>query len=199
MFFQILYYFKEDSSNNATIDVDDTNTTDDSGMQRIQISNLPPSMKFNQVKMFIEKKLSHKSVKKLRYKRDSAYMSFDNEVEAQKAVNLLDGYTMKGHILRAKFALPEPRKGIEPRVCYLFYLKSKFLQISTTKNDNNSLLSQKSARDIVTPLWNMLYDEQIQLKQCNAEQNLRKIYREFQRAGIARQGVDTKVVLQTVS
>lgn len=104
----------EDASLSTTADADVDNDDDE---QRIQLSNLPSNMSFKQMKMFIEKKFAQKSVKKLRHIRDVAYMSFDSTAEAMKAIETLDGYTMKGRVLRAKLAPREPKKGIECRVC----------------------------------------------------------------------------------
>ena len=81
---------------------------------------------------------------------DYAYVTFENAEDAQKAIKLLDGYDYKKYVFTAHLAATEVKN----------------LRAPTTKNTEPA--EQKTARESVTPLAEMEYEKQLELKQQNS-------------------------------
>lgn len=88
--------------------------------------------------------------KKVRHMSDYAYVTFETPEDAQKAIPLIDGHEIKKFILSAKLAEREV----------------KDLRPAKTENTEPTVL--KTARESVTPLAEMSYEQQLELKQNNS-------------------------------
>ncbi|EJW78201.1 hypothetical protein WUBG_10892, partial [Wuchereria bancrofti] len=109
---------------------------------RVQIRNIPPYLKYKQVKELLSKQLSKFVVKNIRHTGIAVFFSVSSPNEADAAVQIFDGFKMKGRILQAKIAQPEQ-------------LKAKPLINDQIK---------RTARERVTPLADIPYSEQLEIK-----------------------------------
>uniref|UniRef100_A0A914VGM5 RRM domain-containing protein n=1 Tax=Plectus sambesii TaxID=2011161 RepID=A0A914VGM5_9BILA len=134
---------------------------------RVQLQNLSPYISHKQLRNMLLKKLdmTPKNLKKIRLMRDTAYINFDTEESADNAVNVLNGLTLKSKQVIAKRigAAPSVRKPARTTV----HTQSK----GETEN--------KNARDTVTPLWNMPYEEQLKMKHNDAETLTSSLLKQF--------------------
>ncbi|KAM3717356.1 tRNA (uracil-5-)-methyltransferase [Dirofilaria immitis] len=117
-------------------------TVDKKSSSRVQIRNIPTYMKYKQVKELLSKLFGKFVVKNMRHTGISVFFSLSTPEEAVVAVQILDGFKIKGRALRARIAQPEQ-------------LKVKPLNSSHIKC---------TARERVTPLANKAYSEQLEIK-----------------------------------
>ncbi|VDO10188.1 unnamed protein product [Brugia timori] len=109
---------------------------------RVQIRNIPPYLKYKQVKELLSKQLNKSVVKNIRHTGITVFFSLPTPNEAAAAVQIFDGFKMKGRILQARIAQPEQ-------------LKAKPLSNDQIK---------RTARERVTPLADIPYSEQLEIK-----------------------------------
>ncbi|VDL63975.1 unnamed protein product [Nippostrongylus brasiliensis] len=112
-------------------------------MDRIHISNVPKYFGFKQFKKLLEKTLKGIPIGKVRQMKFDAYVSFKSPEDAQLAISKLDGLEVKKTILKAQLAVTQEKK-IVPM---------------TTQP-----LKPKNARESVTKLADVPYDEQLSQK-----------------------------------
>ncbi|VDK84684.1 unnamed protein product, partial [Litomosoides sigmodontis] len=115
---------------------------DKKSSSRVQIRNVPPYLKYKQVKELLSKHLNKFVVKNIRHAGTTVFFSLQTPEEADAAIQIFDGFKMKGRILRAKTAQPEQLKGKPP----------------------NSDQIKHTARERVTPLADKPYNEQLEIK-----------------------------------
>ncbi|VBB26525.1 unnamed protein product [Acanthocheilonema viteae] len=120
----------------------DIDEVDKKPSSRVQIRNMPPYLKYKQVKELLSKQLSKFVVKNIRHTGITVFFSLPTPEEAVAAVQIFDGFKIKGRILRAKIAQPEQ-------------LKVKPLNGDQIK---------RTARERVTPLADKPYSEQLEIK-----------------------------------
>ncbi|KHN74429.1 tRNA (uracil-5-)-methyltransferase -like protein A [Toxocara canis] len=118
---------------------------------RVQLQNLPRYMGHKQIKTFLAKNVGKSSLRKIRMFSDTVYFSLSSPEEAEKAVKSLNGFEMKGRIITAKISAPEPQKGKDVSKC------------------SCDTPSSRTAREIVTPLADVDYDEQLERKMSDAK------------------------------
>ncbi|CAJ0928795.1 unnamed protein product, partial [Mesorhabditis belari] len=118
---------------------------------RVQICNIPAFTTHKQLKQFLQKSLPDFELKKVRQMRDTAYVSFENAEEANKAILMINALVLKKNQLTARLAPTDLKKSTE---------KPK----STTDIVNPEQLRSKTARSIVTPLAELPYLEQLDKK-----------------------------------
>ncbi|EGT56982.1 hypothetical protein CAEBREN_10396 [Caenorhabditis brenneri] len=150
---------KEDAVEEKAIDQD-----------RVHIKNIPTFIGFKQFKKLLEKILGDVKSKKVRYMSDYAYVTLESPEDAQKAIKLLDGYEYKKFKFSAQLAATEI-KDLRPQV-----------------RENKEPVEQKTARESVTPLADMEYEKQLELKQQNSEKTMDKLHGQLNRNNIANIG-----------
>ncbi|KAK6108207.1 Methyltransferase domain family protein [Brugia pahangi] len=122
--------------------VTNAGAVDQKPSSRVQIRNIPPYLKYKQVKELLSKQLNKSVVKNIRHTGITVFFSLPTPNEAAAAVQIFDGFKMKGRILQARIAQPEQ-------------LKAKPLSNDQIK---------RTARERVTPLADIPYSEQLEIK-----------------------------------
>uniref|UniRef100_F1KXT9 tRNA (uracil(54)-C(5))-methyltransferase n=1 Tax=Ascaris suum TaxID=6253 RepID=F1KXT9_ASCSU len=133
---------------------------------RVQLQNLPRYMGHKQIKTFLAKHLHKSSLRKIRMFSDTVYFSLSSPEEARKAIDLLNGFELKGRKMTARICAPEPIKGRD---------------ISRSHSDTPV---SRSARDIVTPLADIDYNEQLERKMADAKRLATTLVRQMVSANV---------------
>uniref|UniRef100_A0A8C7FC52 tRNA (uracil(54)-C(5))-methyltransferase n=1 Tax=Oncorhynchus kisutch TaxID=8019 RepID=A0A8C7FC52_ONCKI len=118
---------------------------------KVEIQNLPKFIGFNDLKKFLEKHRLNPHKIKLFGKQTFAFVTFKNEEERDKAMKMVHGMQWKGRVLSVRLA--KPKAGSAP-------------------------LSIQIA-NVVTPLWNVPYEEQLRRKEQEVEGVLQRLAREI--------------------
>uniref|UniRef100_A0A1I7TYM5 tRNA (uracil(54)-C(5))-methyltransferase n=1 Tax=Caenorhabditis tropicalis TaxID=1561998 RepID=A0A1I7TYM5_9PELO len=139
-------------------------------LDRVHIKNLPKFIGVKQFKKLLEKILGDVKSKKIRYMSDYAYVTFESPEDSQKAILLLNGYEFK----KCKFT------------AHLATTEVKDLRPETRGNKESD--QPKTARESVTPLAEMKYEEQLELKQTTSEQTMDKLHGQLKYNSIANIG-----------
>uniref|UniRef100_A0A8D0EX98 tRNA (uracil(54)-C(5))-methyltransferase n=1 Tax=Strix occidentalis caurina TaxID=311401 RepID=A0A8D0EX98_STROC len=120
-----------------------------SEIYKVEIQNLPKYIGFNDVKKFLAKYGLNPHKIKLFGKQTFAFVTFKSEEERDKAMKVLHGVLWKSRHLSVRLAKPKA----DP--------------------------IRKQIADVVTPLWNMPYEEQLARKKQECEQVLQKLTKEI--------------------
>uniref|UniRef100_UPI00398F5245 tRNA (uracil-5-)-methyltransferase homolog A isoform X3 n=1 Tax=Pristiophorus japonicus TaxID=55135 RepID=UPI00398F5245 len=142
-----------------------------SEIYKIEIQNLPKFVSFSDLRKFLSRNslVPHKI--KLFGKRPFAFVTFKEEQERDRAMEVLQGQVWKNRNLRVRLAKPKA----DP-------IAKKRKQEETENDDHEQKravpaeglhrpLSEQIA-DVVTPLWNIPYEEQLKKKEQNVLQVL---------------------------
>ncbi|XP_043571360.1 tRNA (uracil-5-)-methyltransferase homolog A isoform X4 [Chiloscyllium plagiosum] len=142
-----------------------------SEIYKIEIQNLPKFVSFSDLRKFLSRNnlVPHKI--KLFGKRPFAFVTFKEEQERDRAMEVLQGQVWKNRNLHVRLAKPKADPIAKKR------------KQEGTENDNHEQkrtapvnvldrpLSEQIA-DVVTPLWNIPYEEQLKKKEQNVLQVL---------------------------
>eukprot|EP00061_Rhincodon_typus_P009240 g32585.t1 len=137
-----------------------------SEIYKIEIQNLPKYVSFSDLRKFLSRNslVPHKI--KLFGKRPFAFVTFKEEQERDRAMEVLQGQVWKNRNLHVRLAKPKADPIAKKR------------KQEGTENDNHERkrtapvdvldrpLSEQIA-DVVTPLWNIPYEEQLKKKEQN--------------------------------
>ncbi|CAI4223452.1 unnamed protein product [Auanema sp. JU1783] len=134
---------------------------------RIHITNLP-ILGFKQFKHFLSKNLEGLNPKKVRQLKGSAYVSLATPEEADKAIEVLNGFQIKRCTLVVKRALTEVRT----------------FNSGPSENGENGRekIVPKTALESVTPLHNIPYEEQLKKKHEASLDVVRKLVSQMRKA-----------------
>ncbi|VDK62516.1 unnamed protein product [Onchocerca ochengi] len=145
---------------------------------RVQIQNMPTYLKYKQVKELLSKQLGKFVVKNIRYTGITVFFSLPTPEEAAAAVQIFDGFKIKGRVLRAKIAQPEQ-------------LKVKPL---------NSDQIKCTARERVTPLADKSYSEQLEIKMNDVKRIAKNFIKEMTDAHVnGANKIDIESLIESVS
>ncbi|GMT10660.1 hypothetical protein PFISCL1PPCAC_3953 [Pristionchus fissidentatus] len=133
---------------------------------RVQIKNLPKFLGFKDFKKMLEKNLGVENVGKIRQMKDTAYVNVSNAEKAQEAIEKFNGMVVKKFTLECMIAEAAPKRGRD-------------LPKST------ETARVKTARESVTPLADMPYEEQLQMKTKECHRLARRMIQEFHIAHVA--------------
>ncbi|KAG2471047.1 tRNA (uracil-5-)-methyltransferase homolog A [Polypterus senegalus] len=151
-----------------------------SEIYKVEIQNLPKFIGFNDLKKFLGKHGVNPHKIKLFGKQTFAFVTFRNVEERDKAMKAVHGMMWKGRALNVRLAKPKvdpflrKRKlegGIEEGSPV-----SKKLVVSDGQQEGPP---SRQIADVVTPLWNVAYEEQLKLKQQEVEGVLQKLTKEI--------------------
>lgn len=136
-----------------------------SEIYKVEIRNLPKFIGFNDLKKFLAKHGLNPHKIKLFGRQTFAFVTFKNEEERDKAMKMVHGMQWKGQVLSVRLAKPkadpilrkrrhqeEQGAGGQP--------PSK----RTEAGEEEEPLSVQLA-NVVTPLWNVPYEEQLRRKE----------------------------------
>ncbi|KAI4486330.1 hypothetical protein M0802_012349 [Mischocyttarus mexicanus] len=150
---------KEKNDNNPYAYLERENFT--SEKFKVEVRGLPKYYGIGEFKKLLNEKLDLKTCKVKSPKRPSGwlYVSFRSEECRQRAISTLNGILWKNCKLSAQIAKPAP----DP------FIKRKLEENKTNKKLKTDIDPNMSAMDRVklttTPLWNMPYPNQLELKQ----------------------------------
>uniref|UniRef100_A0A8C0EIG7 tRNA (uracil(54)-C(5))-methyltransferase n=1 Tax=Bubo bubo TaxID=30461 RepID=A0A8C0EIG7_BUBBB len=130
-----------------------------SEIYKVEIQNLPKYIGFNDVKKFLAKYGLNPHKIKLFGKQTFAFVTFKSEEERDKAMKVLHGVLWKSRHLSVRLAKPKA----DP----------------IAKKRKKEEETDKQIADVVTPLWNMPYEEQLARKKQECEQVLQKLTKEI--------------------
>ncbi|XP_063000230.1 tRNA (uracil-5-)-methyltransferase homolog A [Elgaria multicarinata webbii] len=153
-----------------------------SEIYKVEIQNLPKYIGFNEVKKFLAKYGLNPHKIKLLEKQTFAFVTFKSEEERDKAMKVLHGVRWKKQNLSVRLAKPKAdpivkkRKGEGEEAKEQAAAAAKCPALS--KDSKEDPLSKQIA-DVVTPLWNTSYEEQLAKKKQECEHVLFKLTREI--------------------
>uniref|UniRef100_A0A6Q2Z0N3 tRNA (uracil(54)-C(5))-methyltransferase n=1 Tax=Esox lucius TaxID=8010 RepID=A0A6Q2Z0N3_ESOLU len=130
---------------------------------KVEIQNLPKFIGFNDLKKFLEKHRLNPHKIKLFGKQTFAFVTFKNEEERDKAMKMVHGMQWKGRVLSVRLAKPKADPILRKR--------------GRDEEDEEPLSVQIA--NVVTPLWNVPYEEQLRRKEQEVEGVLQRLAREI--------------------
>ncbi|KAJ8415391.1 hypothetical protein AAFF_G00423710 [Aldrovandia affinis] len=152
---------------------------------KVEIQNLPKFVGFNDLKKFLGKHGLNPHKIKLFKRQTFAFVTFKSEEERDKAMKAVHGMLWKGRVLSVRLAKPkadpilrkrrqEEAEGGQPaskRPADPHGLEGK-------EEESEESLSKQIA-DVVTPLWEVPYEEQLRRKEQEVEAVLHRLAREI--------------------
>ncbi|NXA51917.1 TRM2A methyltransferase, partial [Nothocercus julius] len=150
-----------------------------SEIYKVEIQNLPKYIGFNDVKKFLAKYGLSPHKIKLFGKQTFAFVTFKSEEERDRAMAVLHGALWKSRHLSVRLAKPKAdpiakKRKKEEEETEVREAK----QPAPPKAGAEEPLSKRIA-DVVTPLWNVAYEEQLARKKRECEQVLQKLTKEI--------------------
>ncbi|XP_030073598.1 tRNA (uracil-5-)-methyltransferase homolog A [Microcaecilia unicolor] len=146
---------------------------------KVEIQNLPKYIGFNDVKKFLAKYGLNPHKVKLFGKQTFAFVTFKSEEERDKAMKVLHGVMWKNRNLSVRLAKPKADPIVKKR-------KNEGNDMDQTELKRPALARgceeeplSKQIADVVTPLWNSSYEEQLMMKEQECEQVLQKLTKEI--------------------
>ncbi|NXP33030.1 TRM2A methyltransferase, partial [Leiothrix lutea] len=146
-----------------------------SEIYKVEIQNLPKYIGFNDVKKFLAKYGLNPHKIKLFGKQTFAFVTFKSEEERDKAMRVLHGALWKSRHLSVRLAKPKADPIAKKRK------QEEDSEQGEAKRPapcGEEPLSKRIA-DVVTPLWNVPYEEQLAQKKQECEQVLQKLTKEI--------------------
>lgn len=153
-----------------------------SEIYKVEIQNLPKYIGFNEVKKFLAKYglIPHKI--KLFARQTFAFVTFKSEEGRDRAMKVLHGAQWKNRSLTVKLAKPKADPIIKKRKREEEEgeeMKEQTAAKCLASNNGKEEPLSKQIADVVTPLWNIPYEEQLARKKEECEQVLLKLTRYF--------------------
>lgn len=138
-----------------------------SEIYKVEIRNLPKFVGFNDLKKFLAKHGLNPHKIKLFGKQTFAFVTFKNEDERDKAMKMVHGMQWKGQVLAVRLAKPKADPILRKRKQQQEEGEGAGGQPSAKRaeaGDKDEPLSVQIA-NVVTPLWNVPYEEQLKRKE----------------------------------
>ncbi|XP_061865712.1 tRNA (uracil-5-)-methyltransferase homolog A isoform X2 [Colius striatus] len=148
-----------------------------SEIYKVEIQNLPKYIGFNDVKKFLAKYGLNPHKIKLFGKQTFAFVTFKSEEERDKAMKVLHGVLWKSRQLSIRLAKPKADPIAKKRKKEEETEQGEVKRPAPAKAEEEPL--SKQIADVVTPLWNMPYEEQLAKKKEECEQVLQKLTKEI--------------------
>ncbi|CAL8248827.1 unnamed protein product [Merluccius merluccius] len=156
-----------------------------SEIYKVEIQNLPKFVGFNDLKKFLSKHGLNPHKIKLFGRQTFAFVNFKNEEERDKAMKMVHGMQWKGQVLSVRLAKPKA----DP-----IQRKRKQQQEEEGNEEQGGRDGPAAKRqeaeeagepfsvqiaNVVTPLWEVPYEEQLQRKQQEVEGVLQRLAKEI--------------------
>ncbi|XP_068268297.1 tRNA (uracil-5-)-methyltransferase homolog A [Nyctibius grandis] len=149
-----------------------------SEIYKVEIQNLPKYIGFNDVKKFLAKYGLNPHKIKLFGKQTFAFVTFKSEEERDKAMKVLHGVLWKSRHLSVRLAKPKADPIAKKRKKEEETEQGEVKRLAPSKGSGEEPPSKQIA-DVVTPLWNVPYEEQLARKKQECEQVLQKLTKEI--------------------
>lgn len=146
---------------------------------KVEIQNIPKFIGFNDLKKFLTKHGLNPHKIKLFGKQTFAFVTFKNLEERDKAMKVVHGVQWKGRVLSVRLAKPKVDpilKRKQGRVDDGEEPPSKRKEKDQDRQESAEPLSTQLA-NVVTPLWNVPYDQQLNTKEQEAVGILQRLTR----------------------
>uniref|UniRef100_A0AAY4BTC6 tRNA (uracil(54)-C(5))-methyltransferase n=1 Tax=Denticeps clupeoides TaxID=299321 RepID=A0AAY4BTC6_9TELE len=130
---------------------------------KVEIQNLPKFIGFNDLKKFLSKHGLSPHKIKLFGKQTFAFVTFKNLEERDRAMKAVHGVLWKGRVLSVRLAKPKA---------------DPILRKRRQDAESEEPLTTQIA-NVVTPLWNVPYEEQLRRKAQEVEEVLQRMAREI--------------------
>ncbi|KAL4636058.1 hypothetical protein GN956_G13214 [Arapaima gigas] len=155
---------------------------------KVEIQNLPKFIGFNDLKKFLNKHGLNPHKIKLFGKQTFAFVTFKSQEERDKAMKAVHGMMWKGRVLSVRLAKPKAdpilkkRKQEEEETTggngQPEYKRLAGALASRGPDEEEEPLSRQIA-DVVTPLWQVPYEEQLKRKEKEVQAVLQTLAREI--------------------
>jgi len=147
---------------------------------RIKITNIPGSLQYVQVKQLLSKNLPGVALKKLKHSNGVAYVTLPNTDDTQTAIDIFNGFEVKGKKLDAKRVAMEQIVNRPPREI-----------IEKT--------GSSTANEISAPLANVPYEEQLKLKYEEVKKTFNSLTKQLHNANVPNtRYLQIKTLLQPI-
>ncbi|XP_068166706.1 tRNA (uracil-5-)-methyltransferase homolog A [Antennarius striatus] len=150
-----------------------------SEIYKVEIRNLPKFIGFNDLKKFLAKHSIHPHKIKLLNKQTFAFITFKNEEERDKAMKMVHGMLWKGQVLSVRLAKPKADPILRKRKQEEEESKGGQPQSKRTDRDDEDEPLSVQIANVVTPLWNVPYEEQLRRKEQEVVVVLQRLAKEI--------------------
>ncbi|XP_071758779.1 tRNA (uracil-5-)-methyltransferase homolog A isoform X2 [Centroberyx gerrardi] len=153
-----------------------------SEIYKVEIQNLPKFIGFNDLKKFLAKHGVNPHKIKLFGRQTFAFVTFKNEEERDKAMKMVHGMQWKGQVLGVRLAKPKAdpilRKRRQQEEGEAAAGGGQPASKRREAEEDEEPLSVQIA-NVVTPLWNVPYEEQLRRKEQEVEGVLQRLAKEI--------------------
>ncbi|KAK2837654.1 hypothetical protein Q5P01_014866 [Channa striata] len=148
-----------------------------SEIYKVEIRNLPKFIGFNDLKKFLSKHSLNPHKIKLFGRQTFAFVTFKNEEERDRAMKLVHGMQWKGQVLSVRLAKPKADPILRKRRQEEGEAAGGQPPSKRTEEEELSLSVQIA--NVVTPLWNVPYEEQLRRKEQEVVGVLQRLAKEI--------------------
>uniref|UniRef100_A0A3B3CIJ8 tRNA (uracil(54)-C(5))-methyltransferase n=1 Tax=Oryzias melastigma TaxID=30732 RepID=A0A3B3CIJ8_ORYME len=145
---------------------------------KVEIRNLPKFIGFNDLKKFLAKHGINPHKIKLFGKHTCAFVTFKNEEERDKALKMVHGMQWKGQVLSVRLAKPKQDPILKKRKQEEGEGAGQPASKRAEGDEEERPLSVQIA-NVVTPLWEVPYEEQLKRKEEEVVGVLQKLAKEI--------------------
>ncbi|KAE8634801.1 hypothetical protein XENTR_v10002442 [Xenopus tropicalis] len=132
---------------------------------KVEIQNLPKYICFNDLKKFLGKYGLNPHKIKLMNKQTFAFVTFKSEEERDKAMKVIHGVKWKNRTLSVRLAKPRADPIMQKRKQEEGDGEQPESKRQAAHNDAEEEPLSKTISDVVTPLWQVPYEEQLKIKE----------------------------------
>lgn len=146
---------------------------------KVEIQNLPKYIGFNDMKKFLAKHGLNPHKVKLFARQSFAFVTFKNVEERDKAMKMVHGMQWKGQVLSVRLAKPKVDPILKKRKQDEEDSQQGPPPSKRQEADENEEPFSVQIANVVTPLWNVPYNEQLKRKEQEVVGVLQKLAREI--------------------
>uniref|UniRef100_A0A7N6BVZ5 tRNA (uracil(54)-C(5))-methyltransferase n=1 Tax=Anabas testudineus TaxID=64144 RepID=A0A7N6BVZ5_ANATE len=150
-----------------------------SEIYKVEIRNLPKFIGFNDLKKFLAKHNLSPHKIKLFGRQTFAFVTFKNEEERDKAMKLVHGMQWKGQVLSVRLAKPKADPILRKRRQEEGEGAAGQPPSKRTEGDEEEEPLSVQIANVVTPLWNVPYEEQLKRKEQEVVGVLQRLAKEI--------------------
>ncbi|CAJ0960462.1 unnamed protein product [Ranitomeya imitator] len=171
---------------------DDSEQTSNAGMYRyikddlftseifkVEIQNLPKYIGFNDLKKFLAKYGLNPHKIKLMQRQTFAFVTFKSEEERNKAMKVIHGVMWKNRLLTVRLAKPKADPIMKKRKQDDDEKEQSHSKRKAAEENAPEEALSKQIADVVTPLWQIPYEEQLKMKGQECEHVLQRLTKEI--------------------
>ncbi|KAJ4942076.1 hypothetical protein JOQ06_011946 [Pogonophryne albipinna] len=150
-----------------------------SEIYKVEIRNLPKFTGFNDLKKFLAKHGLNPHKIKLFGKQTFAFVTFKNEEERDKAMKMVHGMQWKSQVLSVRLAKPKADPILRKRKQEEEEGASGQPSSKRTEGEEEEEPLSVQIANVVTPLWNVPYEEQLKRKEQEVVGVLQRLAKEI--------------------